>query len=439
MRPSLITIMTSVMAISAAAWSPATSQDYNVTVPDADATQAACPLTNGMRACTNTQSNTGAVTSAQTANVYINDGLTSLRTYATGNRMDGGNAQVNATLNSVQTNSGVIEASTRLNSTAVAGETGKSIGTPVYMETQGIGNSGSFAAVQGELTTTINQTSTANHVYADSEIAAPNGTIYSSGEVQTTAIVNHQEFGATEARIVSNTTQASNTDVRARTTTSVQYSPSPNLYASNAYNNYFQANGDDRGSQLHQVTQTTSAATRTEAYSDASGTNLWNVAGTANAVANTVNVGNTGGSMVVRSDQTNANDVVLADTRILATQYGTATATASSTGNLLIAGNNDKYVEIDNSQLNSGGVEASAQFTGQDGYDTYLQSDATGNSAMGYACGACEPNMSVNNNQVNNGDVTATNTVNITGTGRSIVSVARATGNTATYYTSGNP
>lgn len=437
--------MTRVMAISAAAWSPATSQDYNVTVPDADATQAACPLTNGMRVCLNTQNNgpNGTVRAENYESVYINDGLTSLRTYATGNRMDGGNAQVSATLNSAQTNSGNIEGDARLISTAVAGETGKSIGTPVYMETQAVANSGSFSAVQtpdqGQLTATINQTSTADHVWADSEIEAPNGTIYSSGEIQTTAIVNHQEFGATEARIVSNTTQTSDTDVRASTTTSVQYSPSPNLYASNAYNNYFQANGDDRGSQLHQVTQTTSDQSRTEAYSDASGTNLWQVAGTANAAANTVNVGNTGGSMVVRSDQTNDRHEVVADARILATQYGTATATANSTGNLLIAGNNDKYVEIDNNQLNSGGVEASAQFTGQDGYDAYLQTDAIGNSAMGYACGACEPDMTVNNNQVNKGEVTATNTSTITGTGRSVVSVARATGNTATYYTSGNP
>ncbi|WAC49915.1 holdfast anchor protein HfaD [Asticcacaulis sp. SL142] len=396
-----------------------------------------------MRVCVrieNNQANNRLVNASRYAEHYINDGLSSLRTYATGNRMDGGNSQVNAALDSVQTNSGNIDAESLLVSQATPGETGKSVGTGAYMVTQSIANSGSFVAEQGDLTANISQTSTANHVQADSEIVAPNGAIYKSGEVQTTAMANHQEFGATQAQIISNVTQTSDTDVQATTTSSVQYSPSPNLYASNAYNNYFFAVSNDRGSQNHTVTQTTSAQSITEARTDASGSNMWEMAGTSDAAGNTVNVGNTGGYMIVNSTQTNNNKTVLADTKVEAIeQYGTATAKATSTGNLMIAGNNDKYVSIDNNQLNSGGVQASAEFIGRDGYDAYLETDATGNSAMGYACGACEPDMSVNNNQVNNGAVTATNTSTITGTGRSVVSVARATGNTATYYTSGNP
>ncbi|MBW8882419.1 MAG: holdfast attachment protein D, partial [Asticcacaulis sp.] len=58
------------------------------------------------------------------------------------------------------------------------------------------------------------------------------------------------------------------------------------------------------------------------------------------------------------------------------------------------------------------------------------------NQATGFACAECGADLGANNNQVNNSDVTATAAATIT-KGRSIVSAARATGNSSTYYVTG--
>jgi hypothetical protein len=59
-----------------------------------------------------------------------------------------------------------------------------------------------------------------------------------------------------------------------------------------------------------------------------------------------------------------------------------------------------------------------------------------GNSATGYACSSCGGTVGITSRQVNSGDVNATSTVNITGSGRSVAGVATAVGNSATYYSS---
>jgi hypothetical protein len=54
---------------------------------------------------------------------------------------------------------------------------------------------------------------------------------------------------------------------------------------------------------------------------------------------------------------------------------------------------------------------------------------------MGYACSTCKADMGVDNTQTNNSDVSATATASVA-KGRTIVSTARASGNSATYYVS---
>ena len=80
------------------------------------------------------------------------------------------------------------------------------------------------------------------------------------------------------------------------------------------------------------------------------------------------------------------------------------------------------------------GIEASASFTGHAGYDVSLSAEATGNSATTFACSECRADFNVNSRQSNASDVSATTNATITGSGRSVVSNARATGNSATYY-----
>ena len=87
--------------------------------------------------------------------------------------------------------------------------------------------------------------------------------------------------------------------------------------------------------------------------------------------------------------------------------------------------------------MSDGGVDVVSDATVNNGWDAYSTADATGNSALAYACAECKADMTVNSSQVNNSDVNATSNVTVNGAGRSVVSTARAVGNSATYYVSG--
>ena len=121
---------------------------------------------------------------------------------------------------------------------------------------------------------------------------------------------------------------------------------------------------------------------------------------------------------------------------LLAYDYGLGGAQAYGVANSNLAGNNGQYVDIDNSQFNSGGVETSATFQGNGGYDSYSSSVAMGNAVTGYACSECQGTLQANSTQVNTGGVSATSTVNITGSGRSITGNATAVGNNASFWVS---
>ena len=138
---------------------------------------------------------------------------------------------------------------------------------------------------------------------------------------------------------------------------------------------------------------------------------------------------------MVTTDQSNLSRVHAATT-VTSYDGGAATAVAAGTGNEVFAGNNDVYLEIDNAQVNSGGVEVTAAFTGTQGYDAYVSADAVGNAVTGYVCSTCQGNLIATNAQTNSGTVSATATTTVRGTGRAIASSANAVGNTATFYVS---
>ena len=122
--------------------------------------------------------------------------------------------------------------------------------------------------------------------------------------------------------------------------------------------------------------------------------------------------------------------------RVTSYDFGAATSNAYGTGNEVSIGNNDRYLEIDNSQVNSGGVEVASTFEGTNGYDAYVAAEAVGNSVTGYACSACDGTMDVTNAQTNSGNVSATASTTIRGSGRAVATGANAVGNTATFYVS---
>ena len=138
--------------------------------------------------------------------------------------------------------------------------------------------------------------------------------------------------------------------------------------------------------------------------------------------------------MIVQADQANEGRVRAAS-RLRADQYGAATVSARAVANEVIAGNDDIYLSLDNTQLNSGGVEATATFEGAAGYDAYVGAEAIGNAVSGYVCSQCGGEANVTNNQVNNGDVSAVVNVGV-GSGRAVVAGANAAGNSATFYVS---
>jgi hypothetical protein len=378
---------------------------------------------------TSDQEQNNPISAVQTLNVEQNDGLTRADTSAAGNNLQVGNVDYDATLYSFQFNKGRITAETRINGVNT-GDEDLSLGTPVYATSQAIANYASGVTDTGHLTADTRQQSTADQVIATTDVQAPNNAIYVSGEGDATTVVNHTAYEVTNGRLDSKSWQSSDTEARSNTSATVHYSPSPNAYNATATNNYYGAYSDDRGSQEHDITQEQSAITqaRAEVYAG----NVWNMQANAAATGNDVNIQNAGGSMVVTNTQTQTG-AVQSQAVIEADQYGAVYATATGTGNAMAAGNNDKYVRIDNNQLSSGGVDVLASFDGTTGWDGYVTADATGNSAIGYACSSCKADMGVDNTQVNNSDINATATATIA-KGRTIVSTARAVGNSASYY-----
>lgn len=364
-----------------------------------------------------------------------NDGLLQADTSAIGNSLLTGSQGVNATLHGVQS------ANANINSVVTVtgvntGDGHLSLGTPVYVTTQGMGNyTGVVASAGSQSANTITQTANGTHIYADSTVDAPNNAIYQSGEIDATALANQVQFGATDARITGSVDQTSNTYNRARSGGIVYYSPSDVLYSATATSNYVSSNGTGASSvdlSTHQVANTT-----TEAYAQVNGGNTWSVAGTANAAGNVVDLGNAGGSLVAVNDQTN-NGYVLSQSNVNTYEFGTATAQAIGVGNSFYGGNNDIYTDVDNSQLNTGahGVEVTANFSANNGWDAYVTADASGNTATAFSCATCGGVLNVGNEQDNETGVSATTHVNVAAQSRSIVSTAHAVGNSGVFYTS---
>lgn len=104
--------------------------------------------------------------------------------------------------------------------------------------------------------------------------------------------------------------------------------------------------------------------------------------------------------------------------------------------NELSVGNNDIYVQLDNTQFNAGGVDVVATFSGTNGYDVAVGADAVGNSVTGYACSDCDAYLQATNSQTNTGDVSAVANTTVAGSNRSVISSANAVGNAASFYVS---
>jgi hypothetical protein len=374
--------------------------------------------------CSSTQTQSGDVTGTVNLNVTVDQ--LKVTNSATGNSLAGGIEDSSGSLTSRQTMTGATRADTTI---VLNGESEGVIGSTTLARGNylGVSTDGATFALDAA------QVATGDDVTARTVVQSPTGHMLAGGFVGTTAVANSVALGGPSSSITGAVDQSAQTTVLAETVADVQYIPAPADFSSQAVANAVQASTTGASHQDLTVRQTNAASTieaRTDVYVD----NAWNLAGRANAGANQTVLYNAGGSLVAATDQTNQGRV-RADSRVQTNLQGQTTVSARAVANEVIAGNQDIYLELDNTQLNTGGVEATATSVGVSGYDTYVGAEAVGNSVTGYACSQCGGEINITNNQTNDGNVTATTNATI-GSGRAAVVGATAVGNSATFYVS---
>lgn len=375
-------------------------------------------------ACSSTQIQSGDVTGLVDIDLSVDQ--VTVSTSAQGNSLAGGVTAASAGLVSRQTMTGSAVATSNV---VVNGEADGqlSVETTARGNYLGVTTNGATFAVDAT------QSATGDQVRAATYIQAPGGRVLQGGFATSAAVANTVAIGGPSSSLTGVIDQTAQTTVFAETVADVQYIPAPATFSSQAVANAVQTNTTGASHQDLAIRQSNGPSTieaRTDVYVD----NAWDLTVGANAGANQAITANAGGSMLIATDQTNAGRV-RADARVQTNLQGQTVLAARSVANETVAGNNDIYLKLDNTQLNSGGVEANATYVGVNGYDAYVGSDAVGNAVTGYACSQCGGDVNITNNQTNSGNVTATTSATVA-SGRTAVVGANAVGNTATFYIS---
>lgn len=305
---------------------------------------------------------------------------------------------------------------------------------PVNAETQARGNYLAAGAYDADLSIDASQTVGPSEVTAASTITGSSARLIGGASVGVTAIANTTSIGGSGSTVEGTVVQNSAAGVRTSNFAGTQYIPETTEFISQSIGNAVTVNSVAASSQDLTIHQR-QAGDQVTASTSANSGNAWDLAARARATGNQILSYNQGGSAVVTTDQSSLSQIQTAS-RVTSYDFGAATSNAYGTGNEVSIGNNDRYLQIDNAQMNSGGVEVTSTFEGTNGYDVYVAAQAVGNAVTGYACSQCDGYMDVNNNQTNSGTVAATASTTIRGTGRSVATSAVATGNSATFYVS---
>lgn len=375
----------------------------------------------------NNQLQLGDVISGQTLNVEGATDQVTVSNSATGNSVSGAVQNDTLQLGSRQTMQGNASASTTLNLT------GDTEGV-VNAATQANGNYLAAGAYGASASIEAVQTVDAGEITASTRMTGGTSRLIAGGSVGASAIANTAALGGTNTIIVGSVTQSSDASVRAGNLAEAQYIPNGAQFTSQAIGNAVASNNTGNSAQDLEVNQTSTGGVITADVSANAG-NAWDLAGRADAHANQAVLANAGGAMGSRFNQTNAS-AVSATARVTAYDFGAAVVGASGSGNSAVAGNNDRYLLIDNNQLNTGGVEVQATMVGTNGYDAYVSAEAVGNSVTGYACSECEGQLTATNVQNNSGNVSATASTTVSGANRAVITGSNAVGNAATFYVS---
>ncbi|MDO1558299.1 holdfast anchor protein HfaD [Brevundimonas sp. 2R-24] len=374
----------------------------------------------------NGQIQLGDVLSTHELTVVTTEEQITASSTATGNHFFGAVEDDDAGVTSTQDLQGDVRASMTLD---LAGEAAG----PVNLAASASGNVVEAAAYGGDLSADITQTAGTVEVTADVQANAATGRMLEGGSINATAMTNHVGLAVETGRAVGSITQTSDSLTQATAGAVIQYAPATLTVGASAASNNLNATGTV-GSQEWVIAQTMTGA-RTQASTFVAAGNAWDLQGSATAMGNNAAITNQGGSVYVTADQNN-DAYVRSQAEVSAYDFGAATAVAYGVGNALQVGNNDVLAVIDVEQLNNGGVEVIAGFTGQDGYDGGASATAIGNSVIGYACSTCAGQLYATNVQTNQSGVSAYASSTVNGSARSIIAGSTATGNSASFYVS---
>jgi len=373
----------------------------------------------------NRQFQGGAVAARQEVTATDADDQVTVSTSATGNTLSGAVETGRLTVDSEQELQGDVSAETTL---VLNGDTDGYV-TSV---TQANGNYLAGGAYGGDLTLNATQTVGDVRIEAISDLSGGTARLIGGGRIETSAVANTVALAAQDGHVDGAIRQDTAATLFSSNYVAVQYAPGATEVTSHALGNVVAYTGTAPASQNLTLNQSNTGAL-VQAGTSANAGNAWDLAGRARAGGNQAAFANAGGSSVVEAQQENSARV-WAESIVTSYDYGRATSHAQASGNALSVGNNDIYVRIDNDQINTGGVQADASFSGAYGYDAYVGADAVGNSVTGYACADCGATLQADNVQNNAGDVSATARTTIGGDGRAVITGANATGNAANFY-----
>lgn len=375
----------------------------------------------------NQQLQLGDVFAGQTLNVVDSQDQVTVGTSAQGNSASGAVYNGSITVQSDQTMEGDAVATSDI---TLGGDTWG----VVNATSQAGGNYLAVSAYAASLSLDASQTTDDGLISATTEVGDGSARLHAGAAVGASAISNTVAVYGQTSFVNGTINQSSSAIVRSFGRVESQYIPAEASVTSQAIANAIAVNSDNTSGQDLRIAQR-SFGSYIEAEASANSGNAWDLAARARATANQAVLYNEGGSVVNESDQRNSS-FVRASALTTAYDYGRAEAYARGAANELSVGNNDIYVEIDNTQFNTGGVDVIATFSGTNGYDVSVGADAVGNSVTGYACSECQGYLEAGNTQTNSGNVSAVANTTVAGSNRSVITGANAVGNSASFYVS---
>jgi hypothetical protein len=385
------------------------------------------------------------VTASQTINVDTVTGPVSSVATATGNPFFAGTEAGSLDVESTQSMPGNVTGTVSAVSHVTIGTSAGDVSS--FAAATGNTAEGDSDEGGGGLTGNFTQSAAATWtVKSETDFQAPNAQA-TSASIASQAIANSIGLNVTDAssNVTTNQTNSAHVDaeggseVDGGSGATLDFTAGTVAYSTAAVGNNLTGNGSGNASQTLNSTQVANG----DLVQAAGFINVGEgqtVQGDATATANNVAVLNTSGPLVVANNQENDTNFTHAQSVATDFQFGTGQATALGVGNSVLAGNQGPSTELDNTQVNTGGIQAQASFTGDNGFDATSSATAMGNAAIGYACSQCGGVISINNSQVTSGGGveadSSTTITNTQGSARSATGIATAVGNSATFYVS---